>query len=160
MIYECFLLSFCLLPLTHFTPHFPFEHVAALHLSILIICCCLLLRLGLQGKRGGVAGEGQKGAGGLACTPEWADGEEQGQQQVCSSALTLAVIDYRILARRKTLFSSWDRFCIGRFWLLGVEIIQSMFQKHLVAAPSHRYCSHKAASVSLFLCWHSNAGVS
>lgn len=41
-----------------------------------------LTRLSIQGGGGRVEGESQKGAGGLACTPERADGEEQGQQQV------------------------------------------------------------------------------
>ena len=47
--------------------------------SVALRCCT---RLGVQGSRGGAEREGQKGAGGLACTPERADGEEQGQQQV------------------------------------------------------------------------------
>lgn len=41
-----------------------------------------LTRLGIQGGRGRVEGESQEGAGGVARASEWADGEEQGQQQV------------------------------------------------------------------------------
>lgn len=41
-----------------------------------------LTRLGIQGGRGRVERESQEGARGMARTPEWADGEEQGQQQV------------------------------------------------------------------------------
>lgn len=43
---------------------------------------CTTTRLGIQSSRGRVERESQKGARGLACTPEWSDGKEQGQQQV------------------------------------------------------------------------------
>lgn len=131
MIHKYFLLSFCLLSLTHFMPHFPF--VMWTSTSELIISC-LLFRLGLQGKRGGVEGEGQKGAGGLACTPEWADGEEQGQQQVSSSsALTnLLLLIIASYWSWKIPFSPLDWDCFE----------SKSSQKHLVCCPLHTdYCT-------------------